>query len=274
MGDLSIDHCYLSVVTVVEYRCKKRDHLVKCHTFDPESLKFLPVILRNIEHRAYVVIHKSDIQTFSSFTFQDIKDRIPHISLIHNEILHEDIFLSTLQISYKIIHDIIADGIIFHICMSIQRCLRDILHIITYPICRLRLDIRGLTYIVTLDILINFLLHDSEHILLEPLWNKNMTIQHIHKTSEYRKQQYWHHPCHLYHRIGILCYEMKHHYDTQKFQYSGNIYIPFLQQYDSKYHHNQLDDNQQTRYHHPAEEFVKYFFHACIPLAFLHILFL
>ena len=139
MGYLAVDDSDLPMIPVVEYSCKEWNHLIERHTFDAIGLKLLPVILWNVEHRTDVIINEPDIKSLRSLALQYLKYGIPHIPLVHDEVFHEYILLRTLQVSDEIIHHIIAYGIILYTGVLIQKRLSHILHIITYPVCRLRL---------------------------------------------------------------------------------------------------------------------------------------
>lgn len=55
-----------------------------------------------------------------------------------------------------------------------------------------------------------------------------MSIEHIHETSQHREYEYRHHPCHLYHRVSILCYEIHYNYYAEQLESTRYIDISVL----------------------------------------------
>ena len=79
-----------------------------------------------------------------------------------------------------------------------------------------------------------------------------MSIEHIHETSQHREYEYRHHPCHLYHRVSILCYEIHYNYYAEQLESTRYIDISVLKKNNPQYHDRQLDDHKKARYYHSA----------------------
>ena len=97
----AIDHTDLTVVTVILDNIKDRTEPVEYFAFDPPSAHLLIILVWQCGKAAEAVIDQSDIHSFFSLFFKDIKDRLPHYPVIYDEIFNENKMLCLLQLMHQ-----------------------------------------------------------------------------------------------------------------------------------------------------------------------------
>ncbi len=95
---ITVDDAYLAVITVVLKNGEKRRERIEHTAPDARRFKLRAVILRKEKKAADVVIHHAHLNALCGFLLQHVKYGIPHLALLHDKILHKDVFLRLFKL--------------------------------------------------------------------------------------------------------------------------------------------------------------------------------
>ena len=142
-----------------------------------------------IHDASYVIIHQTHFYPFLYLTLQDLQNGIPHDPVTYNEIFHEYVFLSLLQILQKTGPEFLSDGEI--LCTDILPGLSvsipaDVGHL---PSHRRILFRNLLQNLLTLRQCFHYRFFRLFHILVHFPRNNDMSEKKEHDSTEQREQQ-------------------------------------------------------------------------------------
>ena len=159
---------------------------------------------RQTVHTPHIIIDQTHLHAFFYFLFQDLQDRVPHDSLLNDEIFQINVMFCLLQIFQHRCEHLFTDGEIFHRGMFPHRITAKGSQII-HRACHIRILCSD--FCKNLLILLHGIFHaifDHCHFLGNLFAWLLVSDQHIQDTTQQRDQHDQDNPCDLIGRIFIL----------------------------------------------------------------------
>ena len=220
---VAVDHRDLPVITVVHDHVQHRPELIKGRAADPVTLKRPVILRRQCIDTPEIVVDQADLHAHCRLFLQHLQDRIPHISLGNNKVLHENIVFRLFQFLQILREPVLADRVIFRLCVGEQRRMGIFCKVAALP------GDPGILLLQSIDLGILFLydtlIFNQNFVVGYPelMRQPGMSEYRIQNDANDREHQDTECPHQLISRIQILAYQPQYGNDRYKGQQVSHV---------------------------------------------------